>query len=392
MVLKILLFTSIFLIFYIYIGYTLLLFLLSKFFAEKTAITIDSNNLPEVTLFIAAWNERDSIHEKVKNSLELDYPSEKLTFLWVTDGSDDGTPDLLQLYPQMTVLHELERNGKIGAMNRGMKFVKTPIVVFCDANTFLNKDAIKEIVRSFSDSTVGCVAGEKRIFSFDKDSASGSGEGFYWKMESVVKKTESILGSTVGAAGELFAIRTELFQDVERDTILDDFLISMRIVARGYTVKYNPNSIATEMSSATVKDELKRKIRIAAGGFQVIPRLKSLLNPIKFPWISFTYISHKVLRWTVLPLAFLIAFLTNYCIVLQRYHCWLFDLLYIAQIAFYFATIIGYLLQNKSIKVKIFFIPYYLMVMNYAIVLGFFKYLGKKQHVNWARAQRATSK
>jgi len=392
MELKILLWLSIFLIFYIYVGYTIVLTILSKIFKIQDSTQAVAVDMPAVTLFVAAWNESESVLEKVKNSLEIDYPADKLTFLWVTDGSDDGTPDILKQFPQMTVLHEPERNGKIGAMNRGMKFVKTPIVVFCDANTFLNKNAITEIVKTFSDSRVGCVAGEKRIFSFDKDSASGSGEGFYWKLESYLKKTESILGSTVGAAGELFAIRTELFQEVEPDTILDDFLISMRIISNGYKVKYNPNAIATEMSSATVSDELTRKVRIAAGGFQVISRLSALLNPFAKPWICFTYVSHKVLRWTVLPLVFLIAFFSNYFLVLERNHYWIYDILYIAQLCFYFATLIGAVLQNRSIKVKIFFIPYYLMMMNYAIVLGFFKFLGKKQHVNWVRAQRAVVK
>ena len=392
MAFKILLWISIFLVFYIYVGYTIILFILSKIIAKEKAITeLKTEELPAVTLFIAAWNERDSIDDKVKNSLGIDYPADKLSILWVTDGSDDGTPDLLRKYPQMTVLHEPGRNGKIGAINRGMKYVKTPLVVFCDANTFLNKYAIKEIVKSFSDDRVGCVAGEKRIFSFETDSASGSGEGFYWKMESFIKKTESKLGSTVGAAGELFAIRTDLFQEVDPDTILDDFLISMRIVSKGYKVTYNPLAIATEMSSASVSDELKRKVRIAAGGFQVIPRLKSLLNPFTNPWICFTYLSHKVLRWTVLPVVFLTAFFSNY-IILYYNHSVFYDLLYLLQILFYGATIVGYILQHKAIKIKIFFIPYYLTMMNYAIILGFFKNIGKKQHVNWARAQRAVVK
>jgi cellulose synthase/poly-beta-1,6-N-acetylglucosamine synthase-like glycosyltransferase len=391
MAIKIILWFSIFMVFYIYIGYTLLLYILSKCYTKTSKEVVLPSDLPAVTLFVAAWNERDSVHDKVKNSLEIDYPSDKLTFLWVTDGSDDGTPYLLKQYPQITVLHESARNGKIGAMNRGMKFVTTPIVVFCDANTFLNKESIREIVTSFTDPEVGCVAGEKRIFCFEKDSASGSGEGFYWKIESFLKKTESNIGSTVGAAGELFAIRTALFQEVEPNTILDDFLISMRIAAKGYKVKYNPKAIATEMSSATITDELKRKIRIAAGGFQVIPRLKSILNPFSSFWLFFSFSSHKLLRWTVLPLAFLFALIANY-IILFFDHSNFYSLLFLLQVLFYAATYIGYILQNKSIKSKVFFVPYYLTMMNYAIILGFFRHLAKQQHVNWARSTRAVAK
>lgn len=388
--LKLLFWFSIFLVFYIYIGYTLLLYIISKFkTSTEEQSSLDENELPAVTLFIAAWNEKDFVIEKVRNSFEIDYPKDKITFLWVTDGSDDGTPELLKKYEGITVLHEDIRKGKIGAMNRGMAFVKTPIVIFCDANTFLNKESVTEIVKTFQDPKVGCVAGEKQIFSFNKDSASGSGEGFYWKIESFIKKTESKLGSTVGAAGELFAIRTSLFEAVDPDTILDDFLISMKIALRGYDVKYNPRAIATEMSSATVADELKRKIRIAAGGFQVMGRLSALMNPINNLWLSFTYISHKALRWGILPLCFLKIFVSNYIIVLQNPSN-VYLLLYILQLVFYCFALIGYFLQNQKIKYKIFFIPYYLTMMNYAIIAGFVKFLTKKQHVNWARAQRAT--
>lgn len=368
----------------------MLLVILSKLFKKTSqeSIILSDDELPNVTLFVAAWNERNYIPEKVKNSLQLDYPKDKLTLLWVTDGSDDGSDELLKTYPELTVLHESQRNGKIGAMNRGMKYVTSPIVVFCDANTYLNKEAIKEIVSVFGDSKVGCVAGEKQIFSFEKDSASGAGEGFYWKLESMLKKTESELGSTVGAAGELFSIRTELFQEVEPDTLLDDFLISMRIASRGYKVKYNPQAIATEMSSATITDELKRKSRIAAGGFQTIFRQLPLLNVFKNPWLSFTYCSHKVLRWTMLPVAFFVVFLSN-AMLYYTIQSPFYALLFYLQILFYLFAYIGFVLQNKSIKWKIFFVPYYLVMMNHAIVLGFLKFLGKKQSVNWTRANRA---
>jgi len=393
MLYKILFSISVFLIFYIYIGYFIFLLILSKILKKsiQEPIVLRDDELPNVTLFVAAWNERDFIPEKVKNSLHLDYPKDKLTLLWVTDGSDDGSDELLKTYPELTVLHEPQRNGKIGAMNRGMKYVTSPIVVFCDANTYLNKDAIKEIVSVFNDPNVGCVAGEKRIFSFEKDSATGAGEGFYWKLESLLKKTESKLGSTVGAAGELFSIRTELFQEVEADTILDDFLISMRIASKGYKVKYNPQAIATEMSSATISDELKRKSRIAAGGFQTIFRQLALLNVFKNPWLTFTFCSHKVLRWTILPIAFLVAFLSN-MLLFYTIQSPLFSILFYSQVLFYLFACIGLVLQNKSIKWKIFFVPYYLTMMNHAIVLGFFKFLRKKQSVNWTRANRASQK
>jgi cellulose synthase/poly-beta-1,6-N-acetylglucosamine synthase-like glycosyltransferase len=212
-----------FIVFYAYLGYGMLLFGIIKF-RRLTGLAkrrVDDPTFePYVTLFIAAYNEKDFVAAKIKNTLELDYPKEKLKMVWVTDGSDDGTPEELKKYANVVVHHLPRRNGKIGAMNRGMKFVETPIVVFCDANTLLGHESIRSIVRLFSNPKVGCVSGEKRIFSKEKDSAAGAGEGLYWKYESALKKWDAELYSVVGAAGELFAIRTELFKEVEPDTLL----------------------------------------------------------------------------------------------------------------------------------------------------------------------------
>ena len=234
-----------FIVFYTYIGYGILLFILVKIMklSGRGKEERQTGYEPDVTLFIAAYNEKDFVAGKVKNSLELDYPKEKLHMVWVTDGSDDGTPDVLKQYPGVEVHHLPERSGKIGAMNRGMKFVKTPVVVFCDANTMLGRESIRRIVYLFSNPKVGCVSGEKRIFSKEKDSAAGAGEGLYWKYESTLKKWDAELYSVVGAAGELFAIRTELYQEVERDTLLDDFIISLRVAQKGYTHSVRSGSL-----------------------------------------------------------------------------------------------------------------------------------------------------
>ena len=392
--LEILFWCLIFVVFYTYIGYGILLIFLVKikalFIKVEMQYTIDYE--PEICLLIAAFNEKDYVDAKVKNSLELDYPKEKLHLVWVTDGSDDGTPELLLKYPEVTVFHESARNGKIGAINRAMKFVKEPIVVYSDANTMLGNDAIRRIVYLFSNPEIGCVSGEKRIASKDADTASGAGEGIYWKYESLLKRYDFKLYSVVGAAGELFAIRTELHQDIERDTLLDDFIISLRIAMKGYKIGYDPDAFAMESASANVKEELKRKIRIAAGGIQSIVRLKALLNPFKYKTLSFQYISHRVLRWTLAPLSMILIFLLNaYFAVHQNFACNNFyTLLFGLQLLFYFAAVLGWFLQNREIKVKLLFIPYYFFIMNYAVVMGFFRYLKRSQSVNWERAKRAT--
>lgn len=385
-----------FIVFYAYLGYGILLFILvrlKRIFFQKDK-NINEDYEPEVTLFVAAYNEKDYVDAKVANSFELEYNKDKVKQVWVTDGSDDGTPEMLEKYSNrgVEVYHEDARGGKIGAMNRGMKFVKSPIVIFSDGNTMLGKESIKRIVKLFSNPKVGCVSGEKRIYKKDSDSAVGS-EGIYWKYESTLKKWDAELYSVVGAAGELFAIRTELFREVEKDTLLDDFIISLRVAMDGYTIQYDPEAYAIETSSANVKEELKRKVRIAAGGIQSVIRLSPLLNIFKYKTLSFQYISHRVLRWIVAPFALPFIFVFNFFLALNAgldSFTNIYTLLFIAQIVFYSLAMIGWFLENRKIRVKVLFVPYYFFIMNYAVYLGLGRYFKGQQSVNWERAKRGT--
>ncbi|MCX6246588.1 MAG: glycosyltransferase family 2 protein [Bacteroidetes bacterium] len=391
---KIIFWFLLFILFYTYIGYGILLFLLvriKRYFRRMKTDESTGVYEPDVTLFITAYNERDFVEEKIRNSLELDYPREKLQLVWVTDGSDDGTPDLLGRYEGISVYHQPQRNGKIGAMNRGMKFVRTPIVIFCDANTFLGNESVKRIVALFRNPKVGCVSGEKRIFSKEKDSAAGAGEGLYWKYESTLKKWDAELYSVVGAAGELFAIRTELYTEVEKDTLLDDFIISLRVAQQGYTIQYDPMAFAMETSSANVKEELKRKIRISAGGIQSVIRMRSLLNVFRYGTLSFQYISHRVLRWTLAPLALLLFIPSGFLLAMKEgmMAFGLYSTLFWLQVLFYAAALLGWFLEHRSIRIKVLFIPYYFFIMNLSVFLGLRRFLRGAQTVNWERAARA---
>jgi cellulose synthase/poly-beta-1,6-N-acetylglucosamine synthase-like glycosyltransferase len=390
--LEILFWVLLFIVFYAYLGYGVLLFILIKLkrlLGKKKQIR-EGEYEPEVTLFVAAYNEKDYVDAKVKNSRSLEYPQEKVKHVWVTDGSNDGTPELLREYEGVEVFHINQRGGKIGAMNRGMQFVKTPIVIFSDGNTMLGHESIRRIVNLFSDPKVGCVSGEKRIFGKEKDAAAGAGEGLYWKYESKLKKWDAELYSVVGAAGELFAIRTELFQEVEKDTLLDDFIISLRVAQKGYTIQYDPEAYAIETASANVKEELKRKIRISAGGIQSVIRLSSLLNIFKYGTLSFQYISHRVLRWTLAPLSLLLMIPIGLILGINEgiFKFGFYSTLFWLQILFYLAALLGWYLENKSIKVKLLFVPYYFFIMNLSVFLGFKRYLKGSQSVNWERAKR----
>ena len=394
LILKIIFWILLFIIVYTYVGYGILLYIIIKIrrvfnIGQKPILNTDYE--PEVTLFIAAYNEKDYVDAKMKNSLELDYPKEKFNIIWVTDGSDDGTPDLVRKYPNTTVHHLDARNGKIGAMNRGMAFVKTPIVIFSDANTGLGKESIRRIVTLFATPKVGCVSGEKRIINKETDVASGAGEGLYWKYESTLKKWDAELYSVVGAAGELFAIRTELYRHVEPDTLLDDFIISLRVAQDGYTIQYDPDAYAIETASANVKEELKRKVRISAGGIQAIVRLRSLLNIFKYGTLSFQYISHRVLRWTLTPLCLVVLIPLLFILGVYEgiFSFGLYSTIFWLQSLFYVAALTGWFLENRETRVKILFVPYYFFIMNLSVVLGFFRYMKKSQSVNWERSKRA---
>ncbi len=382
---------SLFIVFYTFIGYGILLYLIIKIKrairGKAASITPIGNLLPCCTLIVAAFNEEHFIEDKIKNCLQLKYPAGKLKLLFITDGSSDATTSIVERYPQVTLLYQGTRAGKIAAVHRAMAHVDTEIVVFTDANTFLNSEAMINICRHYIDKTVGAVAGEKRVQIDENADASSAGEGFYWKYESTLKKWDSELYSVVGAAGELFSVRRSLYEDVPADTVLDDFMISMLIAAKGYRIVYEPKAFAMETGSENVKEELKRKIRIAAGGIQSILRLKALFNPFKYPVLSFQYVSHRVLRWTVTPFLLILALLLNVVLVVQTGGL-LYGAILVAQLLFYSLALAGMIMEKRQVRIKALFVPYYFCVMNYAVLMGIIRYFTKKQSAVWERAQR----
>lgn len=385
---EILFWTGIGIVFYSYIGYGILLAILVKLKKAMVAKPVfNSDYEPHVALVVPCFNEADYIEYKIKNSLELDYPKDKLQLIFISDGSNDDTPQRIAKYPQVMALHEDARNGKAAAMNRAMKFVAAPIVVFCDANTDLNKEAIRELVKHYQFPEVGAVTGEKRIITKDRENASGAGEGIYWKYESFLKQLDSDFYTIVGAAGELMSYRTSLYRELPKDTLLDDLMQSMQIALDGHRVIYEKNAYAAETASANVGEELKRKIRIAAGAWQSMSRLPKGFDLIGHFKVSFLFISHRVLRWTLAPFSLLLLFVLNIPLALSG------ELLYqgilVAQVLFYAMALLGWYLANRQIKVKALFVPYYFFIMNLCMYLGLARFLRGKQSANWERAKRA---
>jgi len=383
---------SLAIVIYTYVGYGVVLYalvLLKRLLYKKTP-TITNQYTPSLTLIVAAYNEEAFIEAKIRNTLQLNYPKNKIKYLFVTDGSTDATPLLAAQFPEITVMHQPERSGKIVAVHRAMQTVTSEIAVFTDANTFLNQDALLKIARHYEDPSVGAVSGEKRV-EIDATADATAGEGFYWKYESTLKKWDAELYSVVGAAGELFSVKTNLYQPVPNDTVLDDFMISMLIAQKGYRIVYEPDAYASEQASANVTEELKRKIRIAAGGIQSIVRLPKMANPFHHFVLWFQYMSHRVLRWTVTPFFMLITLFTNAILVFQQPNSFMhtsYLILFAAQIAFYTLATLGALAAQKEIKIKILFIPYYFCLMNYAVLAGIHRYFWGNQSVLWDKAAR----
>jgi poly-beta-1,6-N-acetyl-D-glucosamine synthase len=376
-------------IIYAYLGYPILLFLLvslSRSVNPRLAIYFEESELPAITFIVACYNEAEVLNDKIENTLQLDYPLNKLTLYFVTDGSTDESPEIIKQYNQIHLFHESERKGKNAAVNRVMNQVKTPIVVFSDANTFLNTQALKFLVRHYKDEKVGAVAGEKKVIQNQKENAAGSGEGAYWKYESKLKAWDSELNTVVGAAGELFSVRTNLYEKVPSGVLIEDFRLSMSIAEKGYRVVYEPDAYAMETSSLSMEEENKRKVRISAGGLIEVAHFTNLLNVFKYGLLSFQYISHRMLRWTLAPLSLVIVFLAALFLAIKG--SVFYSFLLAAQSLFYFTAWLGHLARNKKTKSGILFVPYYFVFMNISVFQGLLMLIQKKQTDVWAKAQR----
>ena len=341
---------------------------------------------PTVTVVIAAYNEINCIRQKLDNTFRLDYPSDKFEVLVVTDGSTDGTDLIVATDGRAKLLHDRERKGKAGAINAALTTVKTTVVVCTDANTMLNKEALRELVKYFQDSHIGAVAGAKRVVgtAFSDDILS---ESVYWKYESVIRYWDSKLYSVTGALGELYAIRTELLKPVPADTICEDLQITMRVIEEGKRVIYEPLANGTEYVSATIQEEWKRKIRIAAGSFQFFHRMKLGRFCIRQPFAAFQFISRKLFRWLVVPYV-LVIMLPISCFLFFYTNNTLIQFIALAQLLFFGLAFWGYYSSRGLHKSGIIYLPFYFMMANIAIIVGTCQYLNGRSFVMWEKVKR----
>lgn len=334
---------------------------------------------PSLCVLICAFNEETVIREKIKNTLDLDYPPEKKHILIISDGSTDRTRVICDEYSdELTHLWKAERDGKSKAQYRAMAYTDADIVLFSDANSFLPRDALLKLVTYFEDPQVGGVCGEKKIrLGVEKQK---SGEGFYWMYESFVKKYDSLFYSVAGAPGEVFAIRRHLYEYPGDEALIEDFVLSLKIAMRGYRIAYAPE-IYGEEDPLVWRDDFIRRRRIAAGGFQSMIWLRSLLNPFRYGRLSFIYISHRVLRWAVVPFLLPILFLFNALLVLNTLDP-LYGFLLFGQTVFYGCAFLQWKNLSHHVICRLCFT---VVLLNAAAWAGFYRFIRKQQPILWEK-------
>lgn len=381
---KFLFWFSFIILFYVYMGYWLILYVLSK--TKKKGHKINKNLEPKifepnVSLVIPVHNEEDVIVQKLKNALSLDYPSQKLEIVVASDNSNDKTVEIVKGYitkqlPLVKLFDFKKRRGKMAVLNESVRKLNSDIIVFTDANAMFKKDVIRKLVSHFADEDIGCVCGAKTITRGENIEKC---EGIYWRFENSLKLAESEFGSCCGADGSIYAVRRELYPFPRDDRlIMDDFAVSLGIIAGDKRVIFEKEAVSYETPSATSLDEFRRKTRIMVGA---IGAIVGVIHELPLHTILFQLISHKILRWAG-GLFMVILFISN----LFVYHPFL-----ILQIIFYSFALSGFIFETQNSERKTqnyFYVPYYFCLTNIAQIVGLVKYIKGERSPEWGKVER----
>jgi len=368
--------SSLGLLVYTYGGYPVLINLLARLRPRRPQTSAIE---PTVSVVLAVHDEEATIGSKLDNLLSLDYPSDKLQVIVVSDGSTDGTNQVVADYregnPDRVVLVQLEQpGGKALAINRGMQRARGEVVVFCDARQQIGEGALRALVPHFADPQVGAVSGELEL-------QGERGPGVYWRYEKLIRAAEGMVDSVVGATGALFGIRRHLFQELPEGTLLDDVFTPMQIVLQGYRVLFEPGAQVFDQE-AELAGEFARKARTLAGNFQLVELLPQLLNPLKNR-LFVQFVSHKLLR-LLCPYALATLLASNIVLVATGAPGWpLYVATLAGQLAAYGLAIKGAIDGDKAGRAAR--VSHTFVVLNLAAVEGLRRFIGRE--LAWTTAQ-----
>jgi len=340
-----------------------------------------SAELPTISLVIAAYREEKVILERLKNASLLDYPSDKLEIIIGVDGNEDLTGDLVRTFNDSAInlIQFPVRRGKASVLNDCIPQAKGEIIVLSDANTMMDRDSLRQLVKHFQNPKVGGVC-DKLILT---DCLSGKNiDGMYWRYENFLKRCEGKLGTLLGVNGAIYAIRKDLYAPIPSNAIIDDFLIGMRIHLKGFRLHYENAAIAREETASSIDSEFHRRARIGAGGFQSLAWLWPLLNPLKGR-VSFAFWSHKVLRW-VGPALLIAAMGSNIVLSTSPFYM---RVLLIHEM-FYLSAVLGLWFLHGNRWQKFARIPAMFVSMNAALLVGFGRFLSGIKSGTWKRTER----
>ena len=377
---EILFYTSLFLIFYGYFGYPLSLLFVSLLKSNNKRV-INPDYYPYVTLIITAYNEEKRIEKKIENTISLNYPKHKLQIIVASDGSTDKTNDIVKRYNDygIELLEIAERRGKENAQKEAVKKATGEVIVFTDVATYLEPNALKQIVSNFADPSIGCVSSEDRLLG--KNGKPG-GEGFYVRYEMWLRRLESKVNSLVGLSGSFFAARKEVCQDFSGE-MQSDFRTVLSSLKMGMKGVSDPKSIGYYQDVSDEEKEFTRKVRTVLRGLTVFFNHLEFLNFLKYGFFSYQYLCHKLLRWLV-PVFLFIAFVSNFILAWKSY---IFLGLFLAQMVFYIWAFLGWKIKNL-IKGGLLKIPVYFLIVNASIFVAWWKYLKGERVIMWTPSER----
>ena len=367
---------ALFLTVYTYLLFPLILAFLVKIrHRQEEPYQDEQTGLPSVAVLCAMYNEEKVVRDKVENFLKIKYNNIKMYI--GSDGSSDDTNTILRSYVENNKIayYEFPRRGKVYVINDLMAKVKEEVVVFTDANSMFEPDTVNNLIKYFRDPRIGAICGRLKLMS----SGGITGEGFYWKYETAIKRLENILDCVIGANGAIYAVRRKLLKLLPANTINDDFTNSMRVIEQGYGVKYAEDAVAYEEVNQNDVIEFKRHVRDGAGHYRAIMCLYKLLNPFK-PKVFFLYVSHRIIRW-------LVPFFMILLLVLPLYIEWnpFLHSIYITEIAFYLVALFVWITKTKM---NYLYFPFYFVYINIALFMGFLRIIFGIQKVAWSSTKR----